>query len=148
MNVVIDRTTWPGQPGSQASVADTYVARWTVPPQVDVTVPATLPRVATVTFEIPAWVAVRSAVVVGPAYLNGSTTGSSSSGRVVVVVVVRGGGRGRGRLVVPGGRVVVVVVGAVGGGVGWPSTATRTSSVRPSITRSAASTMQAPAWEV
>jgi len=113
---------------------------------VAVTVPATDPAVATVTWEIPAWVAASSPSATGRAYLNGSAMGRSSRGTDVVVVEDAGGwvvvvAWPAGGVVPPagmvvvvvGGRVVVVVVdfGTVGAGVGWPSTASMTSRVRP-----------------
>ena len=134
VNRVIEATVCPGQPGSQAPPVTTWRA-WARPPQVVVTVPATSPAVATVTGITPAWRRPGGPSVVGPAYLNGSAIGRSSTGIVVVV----GGSSASwccrlGVVVVVGSRWSSwsswwSCVGAVGGGVGWPRTATRTSTV-------------------
>ena len=151
VNLVMLDTCCPGHPDSHASAAVAYEAVWATPPQVALTDPSTCPTVATGTGVIAAAVAVSSASVTGRANLNGSAIGRSLIGMLVVVVVGGGGGGGGGGAVVVvvvvgaagsvdvdgGGAVVVVVVvaggatggrglGSVGGGVGWPSTATRT----------------------
>ena len=102
-NRVIDRTCWPGQPGSQAPAAVAYAAAWARPPQTVVTDPAGVPAVATVTGTMAAWVAASSGSTTGRVNLNGSAMGRSFRGIDVVVVV--------------GGGCVVVV----GGGGGAPA---------------------------
>ena len=142
----LDRTACPGQPGSQASAVVTYVAAWSGRPTSSS--PSRPPHRRG--HRDPGDPGLRR----GQRAPGGGTGVLERVGHGLVVHRLGGGGRGACRRG-SGGR------GRGGGRAPWWSwwersaaawagrvTATRTSSVRPSITRSAASTMHAPACDV